>query len=939
MAKTQRVYWIIVMLLILAGTASAGRSDIAWRGTFYSASGVAVEDREWNISFQIFDSYTGGNQLYTLNSTVHTRNGTTSYLINDTENVDYSEDLYLAVFFDEELLSPRLNISSTPYALRANISDDLECDGCVNSSELDFTVIENNTAGWTLNFSKIFSLDWTNISISSSQITDVWNTAWNNTIIDLVGIWDSTFNSTLNGFEFSKVLSLDWTNVTLTESQISDLSHTTDTNESVRFENLTETDCAVGTLVIGVESNGTVKCATDQQGGAASDDDSNYVNKTDAEDIGGTKTFLQQIKTLDWGNVTITESQVTDLTHTVDSNETVRFENLTETDCAAGTLVIGVETNGTVKCATDQQGASADDDSNYVNKTDSESIDGIKTFLQQLRTLDWGNVTITESQITDLSHTTDTNETVRFNNLTNDNCGGTDKVIGVYPNGTVECATDQTGAGGSLDGNSSSICNDGEVLIGEDSTLCMDLNLTIDDRQTFDASSYYTTSMTYNKTDVDTNFSFYALLSSIYPASMTYNKTELDTNFTYYPLISSVYLTSMIYNKTEVDNNFSNYLLISKFYDTNATTECGDNEYLRGDGTCQEIAGITDTNETVRFDNLTEVDCPGGTLVIGVHDNGTVNCATDQSGVGGGFDGNVSSICSDEEVLMGEDSTLCMDLNITIDDRQTFDASLYYPASMSYNKTEIDSNFSLYALLTSIYPTSMIYNKTEVDNNFSNYLLKTSFYDTNATTECGDNEYLRGDGTCQVISSITDTNETARFVNLTAYDCPGGDLVLGVHDNGTVKCAADQSGGAVDLSNYVNKTDNELIDGIKTFLQQLRTIDWGNVTITESQITDLTHTTDTNVTTECGDTGYLRGDGVCITEQDLNGSSYNSSYVTYGNATSNVELGDNYLWSLDYVRADEIRISHGVQSVLYFTIVQTQMRAHSFMMSLEIIMH
>ena len=60
----------------------------------------------------------------------------------------------------------------------------------------------------------------------------------------------------------------------------------------------------------------------------------------------------------------------------------------------------------------------------------------------------WGNVTITESQISDLTHTVDTNETSRFANLVDADCSGTDKVVGVQSNGTVLCGSDQTGGGG-----------------------------------------------------------------------------------------------------------------------------------------------------------------------------------------------------------------------------------------------------------------------------------------------------------------------------------------------------------------------------------------------------------------------------------------------------------------------------------------------------------
>lgn len=38
------------------------------------------------------------------------------------------------------------------------------------------------------------------------------------------------------------------------------------------------------------------------------------------------------------------------------------------------------------------------------------------------------------------AHTVDTNESTRFGNLVDDNCAGNDKMIGVYPNGTVQCS-------------------------------------------------------------------------------------------------------------------------------------------------------------------------------------------------------------------------------------------------------------------------------------------------------------------------------------------------------------------------------------------------------------------------------------------------------------------------------------------------------------------
>ncbi|MDP3698367.1 MAG: hypothetical protein Q8R47_02160 [Nanoarchaeota archaeon] len=58
-----------------------------------------------------------------------------------------------------------------------------------------------------------------------------------------------------------------------------------------------------------------------------------------------------------------------------------------------------------------------------------------------IKATNWGNVTIASSQVVGGGFT-DTNETTRFNALVNTDCSGTDKVVGVLPNGTVLCSSD-----------------------------------------------------------------------------------------------------------------------------------------------------------------------------------------------------------------------------------------------------------------------------------------------------------------------------------------------------------------------------------------------------------------------------------------------------------------------------------------------------------------
>ena len=118
----------------------------------------------------------------------------------------------------------------------------------------------NNTAGWNVNFTKIFSLDWSNITITESQVTDLSHVGNDGITLDILnitgvddnvcGVGDFVKNVTFdngdilivcdtpagggdilngsvgNSLGFAEINSTDWSNITITESQISNLVHT-----------------------------------------------------------------------------------------------------------------------------------------------------------------------------------------------------------------------------------------------------------------------------------------------------------------------------------------------------------------------------------------------------------------------------------------------------------------------------------------------------------------------------------------------------------------------------------------------------------------------------------------------------------------------------------------------------------------------------------------
>ena len=383
-----------------------------------------------------------------------------------------------------------------------------------------------------------------------------------------------------------------------------------DTNETTRFNDLTNNDCSSGELVIGVQNNGTVLCATD---------------------VGGT-----------------------------DTNETTRFNDLTNNDCSSGELVIGVQDNGTVLCVTDSDSGSVNIFDQVLNTTSnvthvnlnvsqlnvtsnvgtdlipfldslfnfgSDTIRWLYGFFDQIvvttgnftdintegiNSTDWLNVTINEDQINDLFHngTTDTNETTRFNALDSTDCPSGQVVSGVQANGTVTCVTDANdGAVNIFDQVVNTTSNvtfrninvtDGwtNVTITESQITDLFHNGTTDTNETTRFNSLTDNDCSAGEFGVGTQANGTILCSLAISSDATWVSNSSAFNKTWSSITNTSYLTE----ETNWNSNSSAF---------NSTWSSGE------------------ANETGRFNFLTDNDCSSGELVIGVQNNGTVLCASD----------------------------------------------------------------------------------------------------------------------------------------------------------------------------------------------------------------------------------------------------------------------------------------------------------------------
>jgi len=131
----------ILLLISLSGLVFAIPDSLTLQGKLTDLSGSSQEGT-FNFTFKIYDAYTGGNALYQIiNTSVTTdANGIYDIILHNLSSLNFSDQYYLgiAVQGDDES-QPRINLTSSPYSFRANISEDLNKENKYEIAELNIT--------------------------------------------------------------------------------------------------------------------------------------------------------------------------------------------------------------------------------------------------------------------------------------------------------------------------------------------------------------------------------------------------------------------------------------------------------------------------------------------------------------------------------------------------------------------------------------------------------------------------------------------------------------------------------------------------------------------------------------------------------------------------------------------------------------------------------
>lgn len=121
--KTLNVAEIILCLVFFCISSAQIPRNISYQAVLTDASGNAVPDGEYNLTFRLYEVESGGSSLWTEVQTVDVANGIMNVSLGVTEPLDleFQKTYWLGVTIsDNPELKPRMQLTSSPYSLMAN---------------------------------------------------------------------------------------------------------------------------------------------------------------------------------------------------------------------------------------------------------------------------------------------------------------------------------------------------------------------------------------------------------------------------------------------------------------------------------------------------------------------------------------------------------------------------------------------------------------------------------------------------------------------------------------------------------------------------------------------------------------------------------------------------------------------------------------------------
>ena len=237
--KSLALILLALFILLFSVNVFAVPNTLTLQGKLTNIAGASLSGT-YNMSFKIYDAFTGGNVLWQKDDTnVSTdANGVYDIILQDV-NLNFSDEYYLGITVGSDNESkPRVNLTSAPYAFRANVSEDL-------NPENEYKVSVLNVTG--------------NLSVGADTLFVDGTSGY-------VGI-----GTTAPAYKLDVIGDVNASNYYINGSSIFEILDNGTINRSVDLSGyqLDITGNCNGQVVVGINDDGSLNCESDDTGAAS----------------------------------------------------------------------------------------------------------------------------------------------------------------------------------------------------------------------------------------------------------------------------------------------------------------------------------------------------------------------------------------------------------------------------------------------------------------------------------------------------------------------------------------------------------------------------------------------------------------------------------------------------------------------------------------------
>lgn len=169
----RKILPMLLLVLLVPSLADAVPPKLAQQGRILDVAQTPLSGVH-AMSFSLYDAETNGNRVWTEDRNVTFEEGYYSVILGEQVPIDDllfgAGETWLEVMIDGEALSPRQEIVSVPYALRATAAEHVE-GGLVDAQEvsIDGTVVIDSSGAWV---GPAPAVDWDDVTSIPPDIAD-----------------------------------------------------------------------------------------------------------------------------------------------------------------------------------------------------------------------------------------------------------------------------------------------------------------------------------------------------------------------------------------------------------------------------------------------------------------------------------------------------------------------------------------------------------------------------------------------------------------------------------------------------------------------------------------------------------------------------------------------------------------------------------------------